>query len=197
MSLDFELGKIIDSLNLTTPEALSPDEPLVDRNWNNVVNSIKSLTEAVNLIRRLPPAVPPVGMAYIRFPGMPEPHIRFPATQKNQWKAIHELYPDCFFRLKGNEKDKKNIASVFKTDSEQVTFDTGVGQDGGGQIDTMQNHSHNYFAVDSKHQTAGGSANYFYSTGRPNSSGGVNSARVSSETRPKNITIELYIFIEA
>ena len=197
MSLDTQLGKIIEDLKLSTPDNLAPDEPLVDRNWNNVVNSIKTLTEAISLIRSLPPAVPPIGMAYIRFPGEPEPHIRYASTRKEQWKPIHELYPDCFFRLKGNEKDKKNVASLFKKDSEQVTYDTGTGGDGGGQIDTLQAHSHSY-------SYAGGSSDY---------SGGNNwaldsatqytgtttgaSGRTSPETRPKNITIELYVFIES
>ena len=196
MSLDTQLGKIIEDLKLSTPDNLAPDEPLVDRNWNNVVNSIKSLTEAISLIRSLPPAVPPIGMAYIRLPGMPEPHIRFASTRKEQWKPIHELYPDCFFRLKGNEKDKKNVASLFKKDSEQVTYDTGTGGDGGGQIDTIQHHEHI-----SKHRAS--------SIGRQNGRGTSSnddwggsytwncSGRTSPETRPKNITIELYIFIES
>ena len=196
MSLDTQLGKIIDELKLIVPDNLAPDEPLVDRNWNNVVNSIKTLTEAISLIRSLPPAVPPIGIAYLRFPGEPEPHIRYASTRKEQWKPIHELYPDCFFRLKGNEKDKKNVASLFKKDSEQVTYDTGTGGDGGGQIDTLQAHSHSY-------SYAGGSSDY--SGGRnwalDNATEHTNTTtnaygRTSPETRPKNITIELYIFIE-
>lgn len=196
MSLDTQLGKIIEDLKLSTPDNLTPDEPLVDRNWNNVVNSIKSLTEAISLIRSLPPAVPPIGMAYIRFPGEPEPHIRFASTRKEQWKPIHELYPDCFFRLKGNEKDKKNVASLFKKDSEQVTYDTGTGGDGGGQIDTLQEHNHTFRRRGSSigRQNGGGScSDDDWSDSRTWACGG----RTSSETRPKNITIELYVFIES
>lgn len=202
MSLDSELGRIIDDLKLITPEPLSPDEPLVDRNWNNVVSSIKDLTEAIGLIRSLPPAVPPIGMAYIRFPGMPEPHIRFATTRKEQWKPIHELYPDCFFRLKGNEKNKKNVASVFKKDSEQVSFDSGTGGEGGGQIDAMQSHYHSYDDYCCTRYVVGtkGADNWqqyiMYDEKAFRRESSWNTGSRTDETRPKNITIEIYIFIE-
>lgn len=189
MSLREELEKILMQLKLNVPAALLSDEPLTDRNWNSVCQSIGLLTDAIKSIVQMSPDVPPAGFCYNRFPGMKSPTEQFPLTKKNQWVPIHELYPGDFMRLAGGN------ASTFKADSAAITYDAGVKGSGGGQVDTVQEHTHGYTDASFRSgDTAGGYRSTFYDQNQ-NKETKVNSGRVSIETRPVNITIEVYMFL--
>lgn len=191
MSLKQELEKLISQLKLNTPETLLSDDPLTEQNWNKVCQSVKLLVEAVKHIEHLPPDVPPAGSPYFRLPGMPVPWEQHPCTTKEQWTAIHSLYPGDFMRLAGGN------ASKFKEDSAYISYDSKAKGDGGGQTDSLQEHKHPYHYKECKSHGGlrGDISRYMYQElGRDVKTGNCEGARTDIETRSKNITIELYIF---
>ena len=88
-------------------------------------------------------------------------------------------------------------ASKFKESGTSIYHDSGIKGDGGGQVDTMQNHTHSYtddhiggwggtWLADA-HKWANAEASVSKTTGGA-------SGRTASENRPSNVTIELYIY---
>lgn len=193
--LQNELEKILSNLKLNVPVTLGADDPVDENNWNRIVNSISLLTQAIQSIKDTPTTLPAVGSPYIRCPGMSEPWVQFAATKKDQWIAVHSLYPGRFFRMAGG------YASKFKTDSTSVSYDDGVGGSGGGQNDAVQSHYHTYDEYNcSRHipGTAGSDSpnyrRYMYDEKKDRRESSWNTGRRTDETRPGNITIEFYVF---
>ena len=195
MALRTKLDQLIAQLKNTVPQTLLADDALLESNWNNMCTSIKLLTQAVEAIRSENPDVPPVGFSYIRLPGMNEPWEQYPQTTRGQWSAIHERYPGDFLRLAGGN------ASKFQAESTAISHDSGVKGTGGGQIDTVQSHTHEY----EKHKasrhvpgTAGASSSsytlYMYQEQQVKSTTKADNARHSQETRPANVTVEWYVY---
>ena len=190
MELRPELEQILLQLKSNVPTTVLSDEPLLENNWNSVCTSIKLLTEALKKIKALPPDIPLPGFPYFRCPGMPVPWEKYPQTTEAQWKAIHALYPGDFMRLAGGN------ASKFKESGTSIYHDPGIKGDGGGQIDTFQDHQHKYtetYGRDSIWNVNGNDSCEDDDTTKEHQTYGT-SGRVSPETRPSNVTIELYIY---
>lgn len=190
MELRPELEQILLQLKSNVPTTVLSDEPLLENNWNSVCASIKLLTEALKKIKELPPDIPLPGFPYFRCPGMPVPWEKYPQTTEAQWKAIHALYPGDFMRLAGGN------ASKFKESGTSIYHDPGIKGDGGGQIDTFQDHQHLYYETsgrDSIWNVNGNDSCEDDDTTTERQTYGT-SGRTSPETRPSNVTIELYIY---
>ena len=190
MELRPELEQILLQLKSNVPTTVLSDEPLLENNWNSVCTSIKLLTEALKKIKELPPDIPLPGFPYFRCPGMPVPWEKYSQTTKAQWKAIHALYPGDFMRLAGGN------ASKFKESGTSIYHDPGIKGDGGGQIDTFQDHQHLYYETsgrDSIWNVHGNDSCEDDDTTTERQTYGT-SGRTSPETRPSNVTIELYIY---
>lgn len=190
MELRPELEQILLQLKSNVPTTVLSDEPLLENNWNSVCTSIKLLTEALKKIKELPPDIPLPGSPYFRCPGMPVPWEKYPQTTEAQWKAIHALYPGDFMRLAGGN------ASKFKESGTSIYHDPGIKGDGGGQIDTFQDHQHLYYETsgrDSIWNVNGNDSCEDDDTTTERQTYGT-SGRTSPETRPSNVTIELYIY---
>ena len=182
MELRPELEQILLQLKSNVPTTVLSDEPLLENNWNSVCTSIKLLTEALKKIKELPPDIP--------LPGSPVPWEKYPQTTEAQWKAIHALYPGDFMRLAGGN------ASKFKESGTSIYHDPGIKGDGGGQIDTFQDHQHLYYETsgrDSIWNVNGNDSCEDDDTTTERQTYGT-SGRTSPETRPSNVTIELYIY---
>lgn len=188
-ALQDELNNSLQNLKLNVPEQLGADDTLDELNWNNVVNSIKILTECIASIKDVPTTLPAVGSPYIRCPGMTVPWEQFKATYKEQWIAVHDLYPGDFMRLAGGN------ASKFKADSTQISHDSGVKGDGGGQLDAIKRHYHqsDYPSGWGLHYIGGDNAGGYPGGNTKNQTSDA-FANTTEETRPSNFTIELYIF---
>lgn len=187
MSLQKKLEDILEKLKVKKPNPLNADDLLLDSNWNNVCASIALLTEAIRATKETPSSIPAVGSPYIRLPGMPLPWVEFSATLKNQWIAVHEKYPGVFLRLAGGN------ASSFKADSESVSYDTKAKGTGGGQMDAIQEHIHGINISSQwwgKNKGDWGLKDPYGNT----DTYGIKNARSDIETRPKNITVEMYVF---
>ncbi len=195
MELRPELEQILYQLKNNTPKTLLSDDALLEDNWNNVCASIKLLTDAIKTIKELPPDIPLPGFPYFRCPGMPVPWEKYSQTIKSQWEAVHALYPGDFMRLAGGN------ASKFKESGTSIYHDSGIKGDGGGQIDTMQSHTHDYEDSNASSHiagTAGASSTtytqYMYREQKTDKKTKPNNGRTGDENRPANVTIELYIF---
>ena len=195
MELRPELEQILLQLKSNVPTTVLSDEPLLENNWNSVCTSIKLLTEALKKIKELPPDIPLPGFPYFRCPGMPVPWEKYPQTTEAQWKAIHALYPGDFMRLAGGN------ASKFKESGTSIYHDPGIKGDGGGQVDTMPSHTHNYEDSNASSHipgTAGASSatytQYMYQQQKTDKKTKPNNGRAGEENRPSNVTIELYIY---
>lgn len=186
--LQNSLSEIIEKLKINVPDALSVDDPIDENNWNRITASITLLTQAVNAIKDVPSTLPSVGSPYFRLPGMKEPWEVFSATTSSQWTAIHTKYPGVFFRLAGG------YASKFNEKSEQVQYDKGVQEEGGGQEDALKYHEHFYLSPRWRGMYAGRGNGGVNEYTHDSWTGDIRNTNVTSETRPKNITIELYIF---
>ncbi len=185
-NLKDELNKIVDDLSKIKPNAVGADDPITDTNWNNVVNSITTLTEAIGKINSVSPSLPLVGFKYKRYPGEKLPWDLYPATQESDWTLIHEMYPGAVWRLAGGN------ASKFKEDSTSVSYDEKTKGDGGAQKDSLQEHEHNYSYA---YQGSGGVAWGIYKIGhvlQSTKSTGKNTGRKDIETRMINVTYEEY-----
>lgn len=172
-----------------------PDEPLTADDWNSLTSNLAHSLEILTAIKDSPPV--PENFTYFRFPGMPLPYGEdgvYPDTNPAQWEAVHKKFPGAFMRFAGGN------ASAFSV-SGQVSYDTGVGGDGGGQQDALEEHSHlnvlggyqdwhSYLAVSRDYYGGWGAAKLHHNE----RVAGVAGARVSEETRPKNITVEVYVF---
>ncbi len=177
------------ALQIIKPDTIAADDPITEDNWNKVVHSIMKLTEAIEKISATSPALPLVGYKYFRFPGEKLPWDLYPATQQTDWLALHTLYPGDAVRMAGGN------ASKFKESSTDVSYDENVKGDGGGQKDALQAHTHSFWnshisnwggtwLSDSDYWAQNESTDY-HSTGSA-------SGRIDSETRMKNITVEVY-----
>ncbi|TYT79856.1 hypothetical protein [Treponema phagedenis] len=177
-------------LQKNLPSTLNADDALTNKNWNCVVTSIKAIYDALQAAASTPPSIPPIGFLYTRFPGMPLPWEQFTDTAPVEWKNLHEKYPGTFLRLAGGD------ASAF-SGSGSVSYDSGVRGNGGGQIDAMQRHTHSYtyescINLDGLKGTV---AQYQWNQQTTYSTTGSASGRETEETRPKNITVEMYLFV--
>ena len=181
--LKTELLNIIADLKNRRPTAVGDDDPITDKNYNDVVYSLAKITEALELLNTADPNIPPVGSKYIRFPGDPEPKERYPHPTA-KWINVSSKFPGDFLRIEGGN------AAVFST-STTVSYTDGVGKEGGAQMDALQEHTHTYAF---RYATGEGGRNQDVAdsfTNYPQTSG-VNGARKTSETRPKNITVQLW-----
>lgn len=190
MALRTKLDLLIAQLENNVPQTLLADDALLESNWNNMCASIKLLTEAVETIRTENPDVPPVGFSYIRFPAMRVPWEQYPQTTKSQWTVIHGQYPGDFLRLAGGN------ASKFKESGTSIYHDSGIKGDGGGQIDTFQDHQHKYYETSGRDSIwnvhGNDSCEDDDSTTERKTYG--TSGRTSPETRPVNVTVEWYVY---
>lgn len=195
MNLRNELNEILSQME-TTPKKAA-DDALTETDWNTVVTNIEKLKDAIKKIRDLPACTIPKGFLYVRFPGRPLPYGdkgMFNWTGELDWKKLHAQYAGDFLRLAGGN------ASAFNAQSEQVSYDEKARDSenkpntGGGQMDALQEHKHkagpNSAAEGSlwraiEHRFCVG--NYIQDT-RPND------GRADIETRPKNITVEMYLY---
>lgn len=195
MALRTKLDQLIVQLKNSVPQTVLADDALLESNWNNMCASIKLLTQAVETICSENPDVPLVGFSYVRLPGMEVPWEQYPRTTKSQWAAVHERYPGDFFRLAGGN------ASRFQASGTAISHDSGVGGTGGGQIDTIQSHTHGYEDYKASQHvagTAGASSKtytrYMYGEQRSAYTTKDDNARHSQETRPANVTVEWYVY---
>ena len=192
MALRTKLDELIAQLKNNVPQTVLADDALLESNWNNMCTSIKLLTQAVDAIRSEDPDVPPVGFSYVRLPGMNEPWEQYPRTTKGQWSAIHERYPGDFFRLAGGN------ASKFQAGSTAISHDSGG--TGGGQIDAMQSHTHEYKEHEAGRTVTGtaGADNWqtqiMYAEKHSSYKTATGNGRSTQETRPVNVTVEWYIY---
>ncbi|MEL5721351.1 MAG: hypothetical protein P1P59_09570, partial [Treponemataceae bacterium] len=156
--------------------------------------NIAKLKEAIEKIRDLPASTIAPGFLYVRFPGCPLPYGAngvFNWTEEHEWRLVHEQYPGVFLRLAGGN------ASSFKADSESVSYDTKAKGTGGGQMDAVQEHKHNISCQDGY-----GGINYNDIRGDEDPGKGSitrttnhpHECRSDIETRPKNITVEMYVY---
>ncbi|WP_428769290.1 hypothetical protein V1L52_10030 [Treponema sp. HNW] len=182
--LKSDLLNIIADLKNRRPESIGNDDPITDQNYNNIVFSLAKITEALELINKADPNIPPVGSKYVRFPGDPEPHERYPHPTA-QWKNVSSRFPGDFLRIEGGN------AAVF-SENTSVSYTDGIGKEGGAQMDALQEHTHTYRVRTGAARNgpagwrcAGDGSEY------PQSSG-ANNTRKTSETRPKNITVQLW-----
>lgn len=195
MALRTTLDMLLAQLKNSRPQTLLADDALLESNWNNMCASVQLLTEAVEAMCSENPDVPSVGSSYVRLPGMKVPWEQYPRTTQSQWASIHERYPGDFLRLAGGN------ASRFQADSTAIRHDPSVAGEGGGQIDTMQNHRHRYQDHEaSRHEkgTAGASSSsytlYMYQQQQSVYTTDDDNARHSDETRPTNVTVEWYVY---
>lgn len=189
MSLRTELDAILTTM--PTIATKSADAPLTELDWNSVAENIAKIKEALTKIKDLPACTIPKGFLYVRFPGRPLPYGAdgvFNWTSEGDWKKIHEQYAGDFLRLAGGN------ASAFKTDSEQIQHDEKAKGTGGGQWDAVQTHTHWFadtgYRHDLKTGQKGRASNY-----RGDSRTGANDGRSDIETRPTNITVEMYLYM--
>ena len=198
MNLRNELNEILSQME-TTPRKAA-DDALTETDWNTVATNIDKLKEAIEKIRDLPACTIPKGFLYVRFPGRPLPYGVdgvFNWTSELDWKKLHAQYAGDFLRLAGGN------ASAFNAQSEQVSYDEKARDSenkpntGGGQMDALQEHKHNFEYE--KHKSLGGlsgvNARYQWES-KTTSDGSTNPilCRTDIETRPKNITVEMYLY---
>lgn len=174
------------------------DDLLTESDWNKLQDNFEKIKEALTAIATNPTTSLPKNFIYIRLPGSPLPYGEsgaFNWTQQHEWETLHTKWPGTFLRLAGGN------ASVFKADSEQVSYDTKAldGNEkpnkGGGQIDSLQNHTH---TVTTQWQAGNGLAWGKHNIAGHNTITSTTSApdaRSDIETRPKNITVEMYRYI--
>ena len=194
MSLRTELDAILTTM--PTIATKSADAPLTELDWNSVAENIAKIKEAFAKIKDLPSSTIPKGFLYVRFPGRPVPYGAdgvFNWTSEADWKKIHEQYAGDFLRLAGGN------ASAFKADSEQINHDEkckdkdNKPNTGGGQMDALQEHSHRYSHRIWDADRAGGTHSVANSTTETTNTS-ANDGRSDIETRPKNITVEMYLY---
>lgn len=195
MNLRNELNEILSTM-APIPEKKA-DDALTETDWNTVAENIEKLKDAIKKIRDLPACTIPKGFLYVRFPGRPLPYGvdgMFNWTSELDWKKLHAQYAGDFLRLAGGN------ASAFNAQSEQVSYDEKArdGENkpntGGGQMDALQEHKHKAWTS----SAAEGSlwrtiehrfcVNDYLKDTRPND------GRADIETRPKNITVEMYLY---
>ena len=199
MSLRNDLDEIISKMqDVPTKTA---DAPLSESDWNSVAINMKRIKEALTKIKDLPACTIPKGFLYVRFPGRPLPYGAdgvFNWTNEADWKKIHEQYKGDFLRLAGGN------ASAFKADDEKIDHDEkckdkdNKPNTGGGQKDAIQNHRHPYTdnSVYGKYTFSPKQKNGW--TGRADverKTDGIIEARTDIETRPTNITVEMYLYM--
>lgn len=195
MSLRTELDAILTTM--PTIATKSADAPLTELDWNSVAENIAKIKEALTKIKDLPACTIPKGFLYVRFPGRPLPYGAdgvFNWTSEADWKKIHDQYAGDFLRLAGGN------ASTFKADSEQIQHDEkckdkdNKPNTGGGQMDAVQEHTHwfadTYYRNDLKTGQKGRASNE-----RHGERTGTNDGRSDIETRPTNITVEMYLYM--
>lgn len=195
MSLRTELDAILTTM--PTIATKSADAPLTELDWNSVAENIAKIKEALTKIKDLPACTIPKGFLYVRFPGRPLPYGAdgvFNWTSEGDWKKIHEQYAGDFLRLAGGN------ASVFKADSEQIEHDEkckdkdNKPNTGGGQIDAVQEHTHRYSHRIWDADRASGSHSVANDTVEITNTS-ANDGRSDIETRPTNITVEMYLYM--
>lgn len=193
MSLRTELDEILK--NFQTVPSKTADDPITDFDWNAIASNLSNLRHALEVIRDLPACTIPHGFLYVRFPGKPLPYDvdgMFPWTTKSDWQNLTTKYPGTFLRLAGGD------ASTFQSETDTVTYDSGVKGTGGGQMDALQTHKHGYSYEGSNGlgSQQGITGKYQYQAKTVNNdTGEVKGARSTSETRPKNITVEVYMYL--
>lgn len=182
--LKTELLNIIADLKNRRPTAVGDDDPITDKNYNDVVYSLAKITEALELLNTADPNIPPVGSKYIRFPGDPEPKERYPHPTA-KWINVSSKFPGDFLRIEGGN------AAVF-SESTSVSYTDGVGKEGGAQMDAVQSHTHSHSRrVGSIARPQHGFGSCADDTDGTSSTWG-QSGRTAQETRPKNITVQLW-----
>ena len=195
MNLRNELNEILSTM-APIPEK-EADDALTETDWNTVARNIEKLKDAITKIRDLPACTIPKGFLYVRFPGRPLPYGVdgvFNWTSELDWKKLHAQYAGDFLRLAGGN------ASAFNAQSEQVSYDEKArdGENkpntGGGQMDALQEHKHKAWTSSAaegalwrtiEHRFC---VNDYLKDTRPND------GRADIETRPKNITVEMYLY---
>ena len=195
MNLRNELNEILSQME-TTPRKKA-DDALTESDWNTVATNIEKLKDAIKKIRDLPACTIPKGFLYVRFPGRPLPYGVdgvFNWTSELDWKKLHAQYAGDFLRLAGGN------ASAFNAQSEQVSYDEKArdGENkpntGGGQMDALQEHKHKAWTSSAAEGSLwrtiehGFCVNDYLNDTRPND------GRTDIETRPKNITVEMYLY---
>lgn len=196
MSLRSELDELISQINVVSTK--NADDPLTEMDWNLVSSNFQKVSEALKRIRDLPACTIPKGFLYVRFPGRPLPYGVdgvFNWTSETDWKKIHEQYAGDFLRLAGGN------ASAFKADDEQIQHDEkckdkdNKPNTGGGQMDAVQKHTH---VLTIQWEASSGLAWGRYNIAGHNtiiSTTSGHNARSDTETRPTNITVEMYLYM--
>ena len=188
MSLRTELDEILK--NFQTVPSKTADDPITDFDWNAIASNLSHLRHALEVIRDLPACTIPHGFLYVRFPGKPLPYDvdgMFPWTTKSDWQNLTTKYPGTFLRLAGGD------ASTFQAETETVTYDNGVKGTGGAQMDALQEHQHTGECRGDSGPYSfikNGWAYNLYNYKTWNCTG-----RTTTETRPKNITVEVYMYL--
>lgn len=192
MSLRTELDAILTTM--PTIATKSADAPLTELDWNSITENIAKIKEALTKIKDLPSSTIPKGFLYVRFPGRPLPYGAdgvFNWTSEADWKKIHDQYAGDFLRLAGGN------ASTFKAESEQIQHDEkckdkdNKPNTGGGQMDAVQDHTHCLYVERSQTRVRGGSDHHVAYYGNM---AYMRSGRSDIETRPTNITVEMYLY---
>ena len=195
MNLKNELNEILSQM-APTPRK-EADDALTETDWNTVATNIEKLKEAIKKIRDLPACTIPKGFLYVRFPGRPLPYGVdgvFNWTSELDWKKLHAQYAGDFLRLAGGN------ASAFNAQSEQVGYDEKArdGENkpntGGGQMDALQEHKHKTKGFDSARGSLWRAVEHQFPFGDYFDYTHPNDGRTDIETRPKNITVEMYLY---
>jgi len=131
------LQAMIEELANFAPAKLNEDDPLLDSNWNALIDLANRHSA---LFAKIETLVPPVGYVHIRFPGTPTPDVLWD-TKGAQWKDISPLFPGVFFRTAGGgaASFKADVPLTGSTPPSQLTYTQGDGGSGGGQEDGAPN----------------------------------------------------------
>lgn len=195
MNLRNELNGILSQME-TTPRKAA-DDALTETDWNTVATNIDKLKEAIEKIRDLPACTIPKGFLYVRFPGRPLPYGvdgMFNWTSELDWKKLHAQYAGDFLRLAGGN------ASAFNSQSEQVSYDEKArdGENkpntGGGQMDALQEHKHKAWTSSAAEGSLWRVTEHRFCVSGYLNDTRPNDGRTDIETRPKNITVEMYLY---
>lgn len=195
MNLRNELNEILSTMAPTPKKAA--DDALTESDWNTVATNIEKLKEAITKIRDLPACTIPKGFLYVRFPGRPLPYGQdgvFNWTSELDWKKLHAQYAGDFLRLAGGN------ASAFNAQSEQVGYDEKARDSenkpntGGGQMDALQEHKHKTKGSYRERGSLWRVIEQQFHIGEPFDNTLSTDGRTDIETRPKNITVEMYLY---
>jgi hypothetical protein len=214
------LPEIVLQLQQLIPTKLAEDAPLLDSNWNKLIDYLTKNLEGVQSIVSAS-VIPPVGTIYIQFPGAKTPDVLYPHPTA-QWREISGYFPGSFLRLAGAASGNAQ-AATFKSavDLTQknsngtpkpngISYTPSDGGSGGGQMDGIPNLTGSFTMQDDNRGSTDGTlfykaANWGRGTWDGSDAGsetrlGFDASRYNAkysssitEVRPKNITIQIWL----